>query len=157
MTTYAGVLDEKDLEILEVLQRNGHLSHAEIGRLVGLGVSAVNERIRKLVQRGVITGWMARLAAGALGLDVLAFVHVLIERPEFSAPFLDLVAELPEVQECHHMAGDWNFLLKVRVRNTAALEKLLTDRLKAVPGIVRTHTVISLTSHKDTPALAIRG
>ncbi len=77
---------------------------------------------RKLVQRGVITGWMARSAAGALGLDVLAFVHVLIERPEFSAPFLDLVAELPEVQECHHMAGDWNFLLKVRAAHGGSCE-----------------------------------
>jgi Lrp/AsnC family leucine-responsive transcriptional regulator len=157
MTTRPPVLDDKDLTILEVLQRNGHLSHAEIGRVVGLGVSAVNERIRKLVQNGVINGWMARLAPAALGLDLLAYIYVLIERPEHAARFLEFVTELPEVQECHHTAGDWNFLLKIRVRNTAALEALLTNRLKAIPGIMRTHTVIALASHKDTAALAVRG
>lgn len=150
------LLDDRDLAILEILQRNGQLSHAEIGRIVGLGISAVNERIRKLVHRGVITGWVARLAPAALGLDLLAFVYVLIERPEISEKFLELVSQLREIQECHHTAGDWNFLLKVRVRNTAALEALLTNKLKTLPGIIRTHTVIILMSHKDTAALAIR-
>ena len=90
-------------------------------------------------------------------LDLLAFVYVLIDKPENSGAFLDVVAELPEVQECHHIASDWNFLLKVRVRNTAAFEALLSSRLKSVPGVVRTKTVISLTSHKDTAALSLRG
>lgn len=142
--------------ILEALQRDGHLSHAEIGRMVGLAVSSVNERIRKLVQRGVITGWQVRLAPETLGLDLLAFVYVLVDRPENSPSFLDLVSQIPEIQECHHIAAEWNFLLKVRVRNTAAFEALLTNRLKAAAGVVRTHTVITLTSHKDTPALPLK-
>ena len=121
-------LDDIDRTILEALQDNGHLSHAELSRMVGLAVSSVNERIRKLVQRGVIAGWNARLSPSALGLDLLAFVYVLIDRPENSPAFLELVAELPEVQECHHIAADWNFLLKVRVRNTAAFEALLTHK-----------------------------
>ena len=150
-------LDDIDRTILEALQDNGHLSHAELSRMVGLAVSSVNERIRKLVQRGVIAGWNARLSPSALGLDLLAFVYVLIDRPENSPAFLELVAQLPEVQECHHIAADWNFLLKVRVRNTATFEALLTTRLKSVPGVVRTQTVITLTSHKDTPSLPLRG
>ena len=152
----ARALDDIDIAILDALQRNGHLSHAEVGRLVGLAVSSVNERIRKLVQRGFIAGWSARLDPAALGLDLLAFVYVLIDRPESSGAFLDAVAQIPEVQECHHIASDWNFLLKVRVRNTAAFEPLLSTRLKSVPGVVRTQTVISLTSHKDTAALPLR-
>lgn len=151
-----GTLDRTDLDILDALQRNGHLSHAEIGRMVGLAVSSVNERIRKLVQRGVISGWSARLDPAALGLDLLAFVYVLIDKPENAAAFLDVVAQTPEVQECHHVASDWNFLLKVRVRNTTALESLLSNRLKTVIGVIRTHTVISLTSHKETPAMPLR-
>lgn len=150
------VLDATDLAILDALQRNGHLAHAEIGRLVGLAVSSVNERIRKLVQRGVISGWSARVDPGAVGLDLLAFVYVLIDRPENAGAFLERVAQQPEVQECHHIASDWNFLLKVRVRNTAAFEALLSNRLKSVPGVVRTHTVIALSSHKDTDALPLR-
>jgi Lrp/AsnC family leucine-responsive transcriptional regulator len=149
-------LDDIDRTILGALQRNGHLSHAELGRMVGLAVSSVNERIRKLVQRGLITGWHARLSPSALGLDLLAFVYVLIDRPENSPAFLEVVSQLPEIQECHHIAADWNFLLKVRVRNTAAFEALLTHRLKAVSGVIRTQTIITLTSHKDTPALPIK-
>lgn len=150
-------LDDIDLDILDALQRNGHLSHAEVGRQVGLAVSSVNERIRKLVQRGVIAGWSARLDPAALGLDLLAFVYVMIDKPENTAAFLEVVAQVPEVQECHHVASDWNFLLKVRVRNTAAFESVLTNRLKVVPGVIRTQTVISLTSHKETASLPLRG
>lgn len=149
-------LDDTDLAILDALQRDGHLSHAELARMVGLAVSSVHERVRKLVQGGVIAGWAARLSPPALGLDLLAFVYVLMDRPESSTGFLDVVADVPEVQECHHIAGDWNFLLKIRVRNTSALDKLLTERLKVVPGVTRTQTVISLTSYKDTAALPVR-
>jgi Lrp/AsnC family leucine-responsive transcriptional regulator len=149
-------LDDTDLAILDALQRDGHLSHAELARMVGLAVSSVHERVRKLVQGGVIAGWEARLSPAALGLDLLAFVYVLMDRPESSPGFLAVVAEVPEVQECHHIAGDWNFLLKIRVRNTSALDTLLTDRLKTVPGVTRTQTVISLTSYKDTAALPVR-
>ncbi|HKP22833.1 MAG TPA: Lrp/AsnC family transcriptional regulator [Dongiaceae bacterium] len=60
------------------------------------------------------------------------------------------------MQECHHIAADWNFLMKMRVRNTAAFEALLTHKLKGVPGVIRTQTVIMLTSHKDTPALPLQ-
>jgi Lrp/AsnC family leucine-responsive transcriptional regulator len=151
-----GAVDQIDLEILEALQRNGHLSHAEIGRMVGLAVSSVNERIRKLVQRGVIAGWSARVDPAALGLDLLAFVYVLIDKPENAPAFLEVIAQVPEVQECHHIASDWNFLLKVRVRSTAAFEALLSNRLKAVTGVVRTHTIIALTSHKETMALPLK-
>lgn len=151
-----GVVDQIDLEILDALQRNGHLSHAEIGRMVGLAVSSVNERIRKLVQRGIIAGWSARLDPESLGLDLLAFVYVLIDKPESSPAFLEMVAQTPEVQECHHVASDWNFLLKVRVRNTTAFEALLSARLKAVPGVVRTQTIIALTSHKETTGLPLK-
>lgn len=79
-----------------------------------------------------------------------------MDKPENSPAFLNVVAQVPEVQECHHIAGDWNFLLKIRVRNTSEFEALLTNRLKTVAGVVRTHTVISLTSHKDTAALPVK-
>lgn len=149
-------LDDVDLTILDLLQRNGRLSHIEIGRIVGLAVSSVHERVSKLVRRGVIAGWTAKLAPGPLGLDLLAFVYVLMDKPESSAAFLTVVNDSPEVLECHHVASDWNFLLKIRVRNTAAFEALLTERLKAVPGVVRTQTIIALSSYKDTATLPVR-
>jgi Lrp/AsnC family leucine-responsive transcriptional regulator len=79
-----------------------------------------------------------------------------IDRSENAPAFLGLVSQLPTVQECHHIAASWNLLLKVRVRNTASFEALLTNQLKAMLGVTLTQTVITVTSHKDTPALPLR-
>jgi len=146
-------MDEIDRKILACIQAEGRASYAEVGTVAGLSVSAVNDRIRKLAAQGVITGWGARVAPKAVGLDILAFVQVLLERPEHDAGFRAAVAALPWVQECHHVTGEWSYLLKVRVADTGALERFLGESLKTLPGIVRSHTVIALSSPKETPIL----
>ncbi|WP_029008905.1 Lrp/AsnC family transcriptional regulator [Azospirillum halopraeferens] len=148
-------MDDIDRKIADIAQRDGRASYAEIGATVGLSVSAVNERLKKLQAAGVITGWGARVAPGALGLDVLAFVQVLLERPEHDAPFRAAMMAAPAVQECHHVTGEWSYLLKVRVAGTADLERFLANTLKAQPGVVRSHTVIALSSPKETPILPV--
>jgi Lrp/AsnC family leucine-responsive transcriptional regulator len=148
-------MDNLDRKIIGFLQENGRAALAEVAGAVGLSVSAVNERLKKLQDRGVIQGWAARLDPAAVGLDVLAFVQVLIERPEHNAAFLALAARLPQVQEVHHVTGAWSYLLKVRARNTRELERLLSDDLKSVPGVVRSETVIALSSPKETATLPV--
>lgn len=150
------VLDAKDLAILELLQRNGDWSHAEIGRHVGLSVSAVNDRIRRLVSSKTIESWTARISPAALGLHLLAFVKVLIDRSEDIPAFVEAIGAYPEIQECHHLAGEWNYLLKVRVATTAELEQFISSKLKNTLKVTRTFTSISLDSIKDTHALPIR-
>jgi Lrp/AsnC family leucine-responsive transcriptional regulator len=148
-------LDAIDRRILALLQEDDRASLAEIGRAVGLAPSSVNERIRRLTAEGVIAGFHARLSPEALGLDLLAFVFVGWTDPAAEAPFLKRVAASPAVLECHHVTGAWNYLLKVRLANTRALERFLSEIVKDVRGIQRTETLIVLSSAKETAALAI--
>ena len=144
-----------DSELLRRLQLKGRESWAALGQLVGVTGPAVAERVRKLEERGVIRGFTALLNPEAVGYGLLAFVAVTLERPEHRAPFLAKVAELPEVQECHHITGADDYLLKVRCRSTADLERVIGDEIKAVQGVVRTRTTISLKTVKETLAVPI--
>ena len=148
-------MDEFDRKILEHIQVFGRSSYGEIGAVVGLSVSAVNERLKKLEKSGAIAGWTARVDPLAVGSPVLAFVYVLIERPEHEAAFLALVREEAAIQECHHVASDWSYLLKVRTASLLALEQLVARRIKALPGIPRSQTVIVLSTAKETAAVPV--
>ncbi len=147
-------LDAIDRKLVALLQADGRMPHAELGRAVGLAVSSVNERVRKLGERGILTGTHAHASAEALGLDLLAFVFVGWSDPTVEARFLARVADEAAVLECHHVTGSWNYLLKVRVRNTRGLEAFLGAVIKAIEGIERTETLIALSSPKETTALA---
>jgi Lrp/AsnC family leucine-responsive transcriptional regulator len=148
-------MDKLDKKILWHIQHFGRSSYAEIGSAVGLSVSAVNERLKKLEKQGVIAGWAARVDPLAAGNGVLAFVYVLIERPEHEAAFQALVREEPAIQECHHVASDWSYLLKVRAPNLLALEELVARKIKALPGIPRSQTVIVMSTAKETAAVPV--
>jgi Lrp/AsnC family leucine-responsive transcriptional regulator len=150
-------IDDTDRQILGLVQRDAKLPHAEIGRRVGLSVSAVNERLRKLQAAGVIRAYEARLDPQALGLELCAFVLVQLERPEHEAPFLEAVRATRQVLECHHVTGDYNYLLKLRVARPTELEAVIGRGLKGLAGVVRTHTVIALSTAKETLALDLRG
>ncbi len=146
-------MDEIDRKILSLIQADGRRTHADLAATVGLSVSAANDRLRKLQAGGVIRGYEARLSPAALGLDICAFVEVLIERPEQEAAFLEAVTALSEVLECHHITGDYSYLLKIRARDMTHLERLVTDSIKSVPGAVRSNTVLALSTAKETLAV----
>lgn len=148
-------MDELDRKILEHIQHFGRSSYAEIGGAIGLSVSAVNERLKKLEKQGVIAGWTARVDPLAAGNGVLAFVYILIERPEHEAAFQALVRSEAAIQECHHVASDWSYLLKVRAPNLLALEELVARKIKALPGIPRSQTVIVMSTTKETATVPV--
>lgn len=148
-------MDDNDRKIVGLLQVEGRATIAEVAAVAGLSPSAANDRVRRLVDRGVITGWSARVDPDAVGLGLLAFLFVLVDRTEQNAAFLDAAVALPEVLELHHVTGEWSYLLKVRAADTKALEALITDRIKALPGVVRSLTVIALSSAKETLALPV--
>lgn len=149
-------VSESDRKILALVQRDAKLTNAEIGRRVGLSVSAVNERLRKLRDSGVIRAYEARLDPAKVGVDLCAFVLVQLERPEHEAPFKKAVRASLAVQECHHVTGDYNYLLKIRAASTAELEEILTQGLKSLAGVVRTTTMIALSSPKESAALDLK-
>ena len=148
-------MDHIDLKLLTHLQRNAKLSYAELGRRVGLGVSTVNERLKKLQARGIIREYVAVVNPKALGLDICAFVQVLMAEPDLESAFVEQMHQLPEVQECHCITGGFSYLLKVRVRDTTHLEAFLREKIKSLAGVARTQTVIALSTSKETLALGV--
>jgi Lrp/AsnC family leucine-responsive transcriptional regulator len=143
-------MDDKDRTILEHIQRSGRDSYGEIGAAVDLSVSAVNERLKRLQAQGVIAGWGARIDPARVGRGTLAFVFLRIEQAEAEPEILAALAELPDVQECHRVTGDWTWLVKLRVADLPALERLLAEHPRLRPGMVRTHVMLALSSSKDT-------
>ncbi|MEL7059622.1 MAG: Lrp/AsnC family transcriptional regulator [Acidobacteriota bacterium] len=148
-------LDDVDLEILDLLQRNARIQNAEIARRVGMAPSATLERLRKLERRGVVHDYRTRLDPARLGFDLLAFVFV---RTKEDTPFCagEKLAALPEVQELHHVAGEDCYLLKLRAASPEALGRLLRERLREVPEVISTRSTIVLDTVKDDPALPLR-
>jgi Lrp/AsnC family leucine-responsive transcriptional regulator len=142
-------MDHADSRIVDLLQRNARTTQSELARAVGLSQPAVAERIRKLEERGVITGYAARVDATKLGIDVAAFIGVGIEHPKFFEGFTKKVKGLDEVLECHRVAGEDSYLLKVKTRNTRTLDHLLVEVLRTIPGVTRTQTTIVLASIKE--------
>lgn len=142
-------MDELDYRIVDLLQRDGRATQLEISRAVGLSQPAVAERIRKLEEREVITGYTARVDATKLGKDITAFIGVSIEHPKHFEGFAKKVLAMPEVLEAHRVAGQDSYLLKVRTSNTRTLDSLLVETLRTISGVTRTHTTIVLTSIKE--------
>ena len=149
------MIDDKDLEILAILQESARTSNAEIARRVGLAASAVFERVKKLEEKGVIRGYAALVDPLALDLPLTAFVSVKSNERVSEHAAADEIASLPEVQEVHHIAGDDCYLIKVRTRSPQDLGRWLRDRLGAISTVTSTRTTIVLGTIKETAALPI--
>lgn len=147
-------LDLVDRQILGVLQDDCKTPLARIGQLVGLSAPSVVERLRKLEGAGVIRGYHAVVSARHLGLDVTAFIGVSINYPKMIGTFEQVVASVPDVLECHHVTGDHTLLLKVKTRNTATLEQILS-RIRSTPGVERTHTMIVLSTQAERTQIVV--
>ena len=146
-------MDKIDRKLLRLLQENGKTSYATLGAEVGLSVSSVNERVRKLQESGYIKQFSALLDHDSLGLKVIAFVHVQMDDVRAAKPFESAIDEIPEVQECHFVTGEYSYLLKVVCRDTKDLQQLIQEQIQPLKSVVRTNTVIALSSSKVTTAL----
>ncbi len=140
--------DDIDRSILRLLQDDCKTSLAKIGAAVGLSAPSVVERIRKLEHAGVIRGYHAVLDARRVGLDVTAFIGVSINHPRLIAAFEREVEGLANVLECHHVTGAYTVLVKIKSRNTAALEQLIS-RIRSIEGVQRTETMVVLSTHTE--------
>ena len=144
------MLDERDKAILAALQRNGRATLADLAQIVGMAPSSVHERIRKLEHGGVIKGYRAEVDTEALGLFVTALVSVSPLDPKQPDDLPERVVEFPEVEDCHSVAGDENYVLKVRTRTTADLEDLLR-RLREKAGVHTRTTIVLSTPFERRP------
>lgn len=143
------MLDEIDVKILEILQTNGRTRRNDIAEAVGLSTPSVSERMRKLEEMGIITGYYARVNAKKLGKDVTAFVLVTVDSSKHFQSFIEHANATDEILECHAITGKGTHLVKVTTENTSSLEKLLS-KIQAWPGVVGTLTSVVLSSSKET-------
>ncbi len=147
-------IDAIDARILELLQTDGRIKRKDIAEDVGLSLPSVSDRMRKLEERGVIAGYHAVLAPKRVQHDITAFVRIVSAGSEHYADFVAAVQAMPEVQELHSVTGEGSHILKVRTRNTTALETLL-GQIQALPGVRGTRTSLVLSTLKETRILAV--
>lgn len=135
-------LDEIDRAILEALQQDGRMALSALAKQVGLSGTACTERVRGLEAEGVITGYTARLSAPSVGLGLLAFIEVSLDRISTGSfdQFRAAVERIAEIEECHMVAGGFDYLLKVRVADMPDFRRFLGEALAEVPGIRTTHS-----------------
>lgn len=153
--SYGWFVDATDLRILDILQRDARATQQEIARRVRLSQPSVADRIHKLEARGVIQAYIAKLDPAQLGKDITAFVGVGISHPKYFDQFGKKILAMPDVLECHRVAGSDSYLLKIRTDNTRSLDRLLVEHIRAIPGVYRTETTLVLSSIKEDVALSI--
>jgi Lrp/AsnC family leucine-responsive transcriptional regulator len=148
-------LDDIDIRLLELLQDDCRTSLVRLGEQVGLSAPAVLERIKKLEAAHVITAYRALLDGRRLGLDITAFIGVIISHPTLIADFERQAVALRDVLECHHVTGEYTLLLKVKTANTSSLERLISQ-IRSLDGVSRTETMVVLSTHTERVQLALR-
>jgi Lrp/AsnC family leucine-responsive transcriptional regulator len=138
-------MDEVDARLVAALRDNARASYAELGRLVGLSGPSVQERVRRLEDREVITGYRAEVKPSALDLNVTAFIGLLLSDGADQAAVVARLELVEPLEDCWYIAGDESYLVKVRVPGVEALEDLL-GRLLRIDGIARTRTTLVLST-----------
>jgi Lrp/AsnC family leucine-responsive transcriptional regulator len=136
------VLDDRDRDILAALQEDARATYADIAARIGMSASAVHERVRKLEQAGTIRAYRAVVSPEAIGLFVTALIAATPLDPQQPDDLPERIAEFPEVEDCFSVAGEMNYVLKVRTRTTAELEDLIR-RLREKAGVA-TRTTVAL-------------
>lgn len=144
------VVEDTDRQIVSLLARDGRMSYTDLARATGLSTSAVHQRVRRLEERGVIQGYAAVVDHDALGLPLTAFIACRPIDPSAPDDTPDRLAPLPQVEACHSVAGDMNYILKVRVASPHALEDLLAE-IRATAGVTTRTTVVLSTPYEARP------
>ena len=150
-------LDRIDRRLLVLLQQDGRTPVAQLAREVHLTITPTLERVRRLEAAGYIEGYFARLNPARLGLGLLAYVEVSLDRttPDAFERFKQVMLAHDEVMECHMVAGGFDYLLKVRVTDMESYRRFLGDRIAAVRGVQQTHTYFVMEEVKSTHRLIV--
>jgi len=148
-------MDKTDTTILSLLQENARITNAEIARQVEMVPSGVQERIRKLEDKGYILDYATHLRSDPLDLGLLAFVFVRTSEPPGGLNTAEELAKLPEILEVHHVAGEDCYLIKLRHSNNKSLADFLREKLGIIPTITSTRTIIVLDTVKETCSLKL--
>ncbi len=147
-------MDAIDLEMVNALVHDGRMTFSELADRIGMSGPSTAERVRRLEASGTIVGYSATLDPEAVGADLAAFVSVTLSGPSARETFFDALKDEPGVLELHHVAGEGDYLLKVRCANTRELERLVSERIKGVEGVSQTRTTVVLSTVFERPLQA---
>ncbi len=148
-------LDKTDLHILRLMQDNARVSNADMARELGMAPSGVLERVKKLEQKGVIQQYTTRINPVALQQKMLAFIFMKANDGPGCNDTAKALAQIPEVQEVHHIAGDDCYLVKIRTYDSASLVSLMRNNFSQIPNLISTRTTIVLETVKEQQQLVI--
>jgi Lrp/AsnC family transcriptional regulator, leucine-responsive regulatory protein len=150
-------LDRTDRKILKALQADGRIATVDLAEKVGLSPTSTSDRVKRLQREGFIAGYGARLDPHRLGLGLLVFVEVSLDKttPDVFEKFAEAVRRAPEVLECHMVAGGFDYLVKTRVADMAAYRRFLGDILLALPGVKETRTYAVMEEVKSDGMLPV--
>lgn len=148
--------DSLDYKILEFLINRGRITWSELANMLKLSAPAIADRVRRLEEKGIIQGYTTKVNYKILGYSLTAFVSVFLSHPKHQEEFLEAVNSLEEVQECYHILGHEDYLLKVRCFNTEHLDTFLHKNLKLLPGVLKVRTTVVLSPIKELPAVILK-
>ena len=140
-------MDSIDVKILEVLQENSRISISELSKKVNLSLSAVSERIKKLETSGIVEQYTTIIDAKAMNKSLSVLMMISIDNSDAEQKFFKLVQEDDEILECHHITGDYDWIIKIVTESTATLEALMTS-IKSIHGVRSTQTIVFLSTVK---------
>lgn len=142
-------VDTIDFKILAVLKENSRSTSSEISKKVNLSIPAVAARIRKMEDAEIIEKYTIKINREKINFKLLAFIFVNIDKTEHIDDFRKAIVQYNSVLECHHVAGEYDYLLKILVEDTKALEYFLSNTLKKIKGVLKSNTIITLSSIKE--------
>lgn len=153
----AATLDNLDRNILRTLQTECNISTVELAKRINLSTPATHARLKRLEESGYIDQYAAILNREKAGYDLMCFVHISLaaHTTEQVEKIRKAIRAMPEVLECFHITGEYDYILKVALRNRKDLERFLLDRLTPIPGMARIHTSLVLNEVKSTTALPL--
>ncbi|MEJ2056565.1 MAG: Lrp/AsnC family transcriptional regulator [Desulfofustis sp.] len=148
-------MDETNLKILRILQEKARIPNIEVSRLINLAPAAVLERIRKMEKQGIIDGYEVRLNPEQFGYAQIVFMHIHMLPGSDQNQAAELLSSRKEIQEVHYISGEDCFLVKLRTRNSAELNKLLQELLQSIDGVRTTRTFTVLSTKKETAQIPL--
>ena len=147
--------DNRDIQILKILQGNSRSTASDIAKVVGLSIPTVGERIKKLVEKGLIEKFATILSHKNAGLDLTAYVFIVSEHSDHYNQFIEKARLCETVMECHSITGSGSHILKVRVKDSQSLEDLLYE-IQNWPGVSRTQSNVVLSSYKESTDIDLK-
>ncbi len=148
------MIDDLDIQLLKTLQKNGRTKRNQLAEEIKLSIPSVSERLKKLEDNQVIEGYYTKVSRKAFGLDIMAFIYVMMDSSKHYNDLIKKVDKSPQILECHAVLGEGSHLMKVVVKNTEALEKLLSE-IQSWTGVISTKTTYVLSTVKETTSINI--